>query len=326
MSETCDVPSGGATDQEITEYNRCVAESLIENNPGIQPLIVSTDEFKISLDIEGTVHEQTRIIITDPSHILYQPLIFAPIIAQANINVYVVMNENETLIIVFNSNNYITVTQTESDPPLFNIEVVGTGSYSTPGLNSGTYTNVPIGTVRDDIFPRGTTVMLGSVFISTNGQFDPLSSNPNDDPAHGIMLAPGFTQDRTHTEFNNVRAQLRNAWNTRYKSQLKNANKKISIGGFRAVNNAGDLLGRKNYVCGGSNQISKSKPGYKGLMGSIMNQCDGTGVPAANCNPKYVYDSSDYIRYKKQRAHSRNYNDVPGGGTSTVSFVLGQRI
>ena len=37
-------------------------------------------------------------------------------------------------------------------------------------------------------------------------------------------------------------------------------------------------------------------------------------VPAAACNVKYVYDSSDYVTYLKQKAVVKNYNDLSYGG------------
>jgi hypothetical protein len=59
-------------------------------------------------------------------------------------------------------------------------------------------------------------------------------------------------------------------------------------------------------------------------LGSAQNSCVPsaaynslqliTNIPAAACNVKYVYDSSDYITYLKQRAVNKNYNDLSYGG------------
>ena len=39
-------------------------------------------------------------------------------------------------------------------------------------------------------------------------------------------------------------------------------------------------------------------------------------------NAKFVYDSSDYIRFKRLQANNRNYNDLSfGGDKSNASFV-----
>lgn len=117
-----------------------------------------------------------------------------------------------------------------------------------------------------------------------------------------------------------ARRILRSSWNTR---QLFAKNGKApSVGPFRAVNNLGDFLGRVNYSCGGPNPENASKPGYGRLIRSVPQQCDSTGVEVTTCNPKFVPDSSDYIRFKKLRAMNRNYNDVKGGGdNSNASYV-----
>lgn len=90
------------------------------------------------------------------------------------------------------------------------------------------------------------------------------------------------------------------------------------IGSFRVVNNAGDFLSRQNYVSGGSNQVNnirrESNKGIYNLAGGIFAQKDGTGIPSATCNPKYVYDGSDFIRFKKLQAINRNFNDYSFGG------------
>ena len=107
---------------------------------------------------------------------------------------------------------------------------------------------------------------------------------------------------------------------------------------FRAVNNAGDLLSRENYSCGGTCQSFQSRPGLRGLrqrFGSIQSTCVPsaaynslqliTNVPAAACNVKYVYDSSDYITYLKQRAVNKNYNDFSFGGDDYKGSQSAQR-
>jgi hypothetical protein len=120
------------------------------------------------------------------------------------------------------------------------------------------------------------------------------------------------------TEYSQTRFVLRDAWNTKYVKQL--GTNKLAITPFRAVTNSGDLLSRKNYSCGGACQTPQSRPGLKGLsqrMGAIHSLCDGTNVPAAACNVKYVYDSSNYTTYLKQRAENRNYNDTSFGGDNS---------
>jgi hypothetical protein len=112
-----------------------------------------------------------------------------------------------------------------------------------------------------------------------------------------------------HSEQAQSREVLRRSWNQMYASGTVN-NKERVLTPFRAVNNLGDFLGRKNYVCGGPNQVNASKPGWKGHIGSILSNCDNSGVEGASCNPKFVSDSSDYVRFRKLRAMNKNYNDT----------------
>lgn len=123
----------------------------------------------------------------------------------------------------------------------------------------------------------------------------------------------GYSGTQTVTNYKDseqtsTRSVLRKSWNTMYATGTVNGYARV-ITPFRAVNNLGDFLARKNYVCGGPNQVNASKPGMKGRIGSIISSCDGTGVEAANCNPKFVSDSSDYVKFRKQQAINRTYND-----------------
>ena len=152
---------------------------------------------------------------------------------------------------------------------------------------------------------------------------------------------PQTTQltDKRYPEYEHIRLILKDAWNTRYRRQLSRNNLKQSITTpFRAVNNAGDLLSRENYSCGGSCQSFQSRPGLRGLrtrFGSVSVACTPSAaynsiqlinnVPAAACNVKYVYDSSDYITYLKQRAVNKNYNDFSNGGDDYKGSQSAQR-
>jgi hypothetical protein len=140
----------------------------------------------------------------------------------------------------------------------------------------------------------------------------------------GIMPPPTQTKDNS-SEFSQMRTTLRNAWNTRYRAQLNG--RTLGITPFRAVNNAGDLLGRQGYSCGAIN-ATNSRPGLRGLkLGGVRNNCDGTGVPAGACNGKYVYDSSNYTTYLRQKAASKNYNDFSfSGNDSNASQSAFRRI
>jgi hypothetical protein len=152
---------------------------------------------------------------------------------------------------------------------------------------------------------------------------------------------PQTTQnvDKRYAEYEQIRYTLKNAWNTTYPSQLKRNDLTRPITTpFRAVNNAGDLLSRENYSCGGSCQTPQSRPGLNGLkthFGSVSVSCTPSAaynslqliknVPPAACNVKYVYDSSDYITYLKQKAVNKNYNDLSNGGDDYKAGQSAQR-
>jgi len=140
----------------------------------------------------------------------------------------------------------------------------------------------------------------------------------------GIM--PQSVMDHNNSdEFARTRFYLKDAWNT--SSTSGSSYPKRIIGPFRAVNNAGDILSRQDYSCGGTCQSYQSRPGLNGLrgrFGSISASCApsvlystdqiNAAVPASACNGKFVYDGSDYINFKKKQAINRNYNDRSFGG------------
>ena len=162
----------------------------------------------------------------------------------------------------------------------------------------------------------------GSGGYSTGGLWGPIlgvntvnytnldSTGPGGGGIHGIMPQATGDADKDYVDYEAIRFTLRNAWNTTYKSQLANSTisqlattKKPLQTPFRVANNAGDLLLRQYYSCGGSCQTFQHRPGMYGLrqrFGAIQTICDGSNVEPASCNQHYVYDSSDYIRYKKQ--------------------------
>jgi hypothetical protein len=143
----------------------------------------------------------------------------------------------------------------------------------------------------------------------------------------GFIPQTLITTDKTFLDTEQQRFQLVNAWNNLYPRQLALSKLHRVITPFRAVNNAGDLLSRKYYSCGGSCQTPQYVPNVRGIknrMGSIQSVCDGTLVPPSSCNTKFVYDSSDYLTYLKQKAIVKNYNALSYGGNefsgSQVAF------
>jgi hypothetical protein len=139
----------------------------------------------------------------------------------------------------------------------------------------------------------------------------------------------GYSPQQTITNYKDsgnvmIRRILRDSWNgkgARGTDGNGDAYKRV-VTPFRAVNNLGDFLGRQNYVCGGANQINKTRAGLQGPFGSMISRCDNTGVAAAVCNTRFVPDSSDYTKFKKQSAMNQNYNDLGfGGDVHNASYV-----
>jgi len=153
--------------------------------------------------------------------------------------------------------------------------------------------------------------------ISSSGGITPIIPGRQSRLGGGL---PGFIPQAVYNtnnndEFAETRFTLKQGWNTRYAKAVNG--KRAICTPFRAINNCGDLLSRKYYSCGGPCQTFQSRPGLYGLkphFGAIQNGCDGTGIQPSSCNVKYVYDSSDYIRYAKQKAINKNYNDASYGG------------
>jgi hypothetical protein len=156
----------------------------------------------------------------------------------------------------------------------------------------------------------------------------PLGENPGTSGGANLGSGPynGYSPAQTLTNYKDgsqaaTRRILRSSWNTLNATGNVNGYARVTTP-FRAVNNSGDYLGRTNYVCGGPNQVNANKPGMKGIIGSIISGCDETDVPSSTCNVRWVADSSDYVKFKRQQAMNRNYNDSKNGGDeSNGSYV-----
>jgi hypothetical protein len=134
---------------------------------------------------------------------------------------------------------------------------------------------------------------------------------------------PGFIPQalintNNNYEFVTERFMLKQAWNTNHKFHPNSPGYNCTP--FRRVNNAGDLYTRKAYSCGGPCQTPQMRANLHGLkksFGHISDRCDGSFVEPASCNVKFVYDNSDYVRFLKQKAIVKNYNDLTYGGDSS---------
>jgi hypothetical protein len=112
------------------------------------------------------------------------------------------------------------------------------------------------------------------------------------------------------------------SWNNAY--AVGNVNGKgRAVGEFKAVTNIGDYLSRQDYACGNiPTPVQPNNVTWRSRIGSVIKQCDGTGVPCSNTNTRFVPDSSDYIKYRRQRAQAQTYNDLKfGGDQHNASYV-----
>jgi len=171
-----------------------------------------------------------------------------------------------------------------------------------------------------------TTGSLGSLLALVSGIGYPYKG-PGPKLGGGLPgLMPQSVVDHDNTnQFARTRFLLRDAWNTT--SYSGSSNPKRITTPFRAVNNAGDLLSRQDYSCGGTCQTPQSRPGLNGLrqrFGSTSVSCKpsvlwssiqvDSEIPSSTCNVKFVYDGSDYTKFKRNQAVNRNYNDRSFGG------------
>jgi len=103
---------------------------------------------------------------------------------------------------------------------------------------------------------------------------------------------------------------------------------KLPITPFRQAFNAGDSAGTiNNSVLGYLN--APNQVGGTGAGQLIYGRAGGIhkgGLAAYTGNPKYVYDSSDYIRFKKLQAKNRTYNDKSFGGANNGAYVPLMRV
>ena len=87
---------------------------------------------------------------------------------------------------------------------------------------------------------------------------------------------------------------------------------------FRKAFNAGDMFTKNNSATSTllpkpPNQVNSLRNmfGWQNNAGSVRREENGSFYSG---NPKFVYDGSDYSRFKKLQAINRNYNDITFGG------------
>ena len=89
---------------------------------------------------------------------------------------------------------------------------------------------------------------------------------------------------------------------------------------FRKIFNAGDLLGTKNE----GPHANLPKINQVNTVGASMLFANGgsviTGGSGFTGNPKFVYDSSDYTKFKNKTSQLKTYNDKSFGGSNNGSY------
>lgn len=79
----------------------------------------------------------------------------------------------------------------------------------------------------------------------------------------------------------------------------------------RAWANTDDYLSRNNYVCGGPTPSMPIGTPFSGMLRAAVQNCDGSGIPGANCNPKFVPDASSFGHYRAMWNITQTYNEQP---------------
>lgn len=118
------------------------------------------------------------------------------------------------------------------------------------------------------------------------------------------------------------RGQLRRAFGNMYNTGLSNSPalfKNNILGPFRSAFNAGDVV-TNNIVSTHSRYGKLSNQVGGNNLSRLQTPSDGNssqnGKAMFSGNPRYVYDGSDYARFKRLNAINKNYNDLTHGGAS----------
>lgn len=95
---------------------------------------------------------------------------------------------------------------------------------------------------------------------------------------------------------------------------------------FRVAMNAGDIRGTVNQ--GPLPQLPRPNQVNGPSVNRTEARGDGvqTGGSAYTGNPKFVYDGSDYTRFKKLNAKLKTYNDKSFGGSNNGSYTFLMRV
>jgi len=111
------------------------------------------------------------------------------------------------------------------------------------------------------------------------------------------------------------------------KNATGNENLPIKVTPFRLAMNAGDINGSVNSApipqLPAPSQINGQKQSKLHARGDGVRNNGSAGYSG---NPKYVYDGSDYTRYKKLAAMNKTYNDRSFGGSNNGAYSFLMRV
>lgn len=119
------------------------------------------------------------------------------------------------------------------------------------------------------------------------------------------------------------REVIREVWNARLASDKSLGNKPIAMGNFRITYNAGDPLSRVNFACGGPNPLYTHPGSLILTTRDSMNNNKSCGeYESASTNVKYVYDSSLFTRFKREKAIHKDFaKDYSYGGSNNGAYT-----
>lgn len=124
----------------------------------------------------------------------------------------------------------------------------------------------------------------------------------------------------------------KSAGNYNYLDSLGIVYKKSGLSPFRQVFVAGDIsLASPNYSGTAPNPLLPKINQVNSIGVSINNANGGgnlysTGGASFSGNPHYIYDSSDYTRFKKLTSTLKTYNDKSFGGSNNGSYSFLMRV
>jgi len=147
---------------------------------------------------------------------------------------------------------------------------------------------------------------------------------PGAQPRNGLIGGGGGTYGSSGMEGGSTRGRSRRVLRLAFgRFKPKDTQKRI-ITPFRQAYNAGDVAGTVNQrtLEPASNQVNGIAPASSLRKYGRTPGASSGGKSLFTGNPKYVYDSSDYMRFRKLSAKNKNYNDISfGGDQSNASQV-----